>query len=148
MCALKQTLFGSLRVVVFSFSKRSGRKQLESKPFKLAIRVYIYVYWSHAAMLKRALRRASRSSSFSKDDDDDDGQDTEQGKAKKPRPKPTSMGTPLMMMALSKVAKGQSAGIVSEACKAGVRECGPDNVAESISGFILVKLCFITPYVH
>ena len=88
-------------------------------------------------MLKRALRRASRSSSFSKDATDDD---IEEGKAKKPRPKPTSMGTPLMMMALNKVAKGQSAGIVSETCKASVLECGADNVAESISDLHVVKI--------
>ncbi len=71
-------------------------------------------------MLKRALRRASRSSSFSENE------------SKPKRPRPATMGNPVMMMALGKVARGESAGLVSEACRASVLECGAANVSQSL----------------
>ena len=47
------------------------------------------------------------------------------------RPKPTEVNTPCMTLAFSKIARGDSAGLMSEIAKAAVSECGSENVRES-----------------
>lgn len=73
-------------------------------------------------MLKRLISHGRSSSSVG-----DEAPDS----SKRKRAKPDHVNTPMMRLALGKVARGHSAGIVSEICKAALDECGAANLMES-----------------
>ena len=72
-------------------------------------------------MLKRLISHGRSSSSLG---------DETQASSKRKRAKPNKVNTPVMRLALGKVARGHSAGIVSEICKAALDECGAAHVME------------------
>lgn len=81
------------------------------------------------AMLKRAFSRLSSGSC-----DDSGGSDTTSRRTSR-RPRPSDdgfmLGTPVVRLALSKVAKGHAAKSVPEAARALIEECGEDNASTS-----------------
>ena len=62
--------------------------------------------------------------------------------------RPTSVNTPMMRLAFSCVAKGESAGLMTSMAKACVEECGVDSVSDGfLFTFIALFLFFIVGYV-
>lgn len=76
-------------------------------------------------MLKRALSALSTSSAQSSDGDTE-------SKKSKPSCRSLKVNTPVVRLALSKVARGQAATLLPEICKAAVLESGSQNVSPSI----------------
>ena len=81
-------------------------------------------------MLKR-LVSYGRSSSSAGLDDDPEIERSKKRKSSGAKAKPTKLNTPVMRLAMSKIARGHSASLMSELAKASVEEAGVSNVSES-----------------
>ena len=78
-------------------------------------------------MLKRLISYGRSSS--------DGGIDDEGSECKSkapPKAKPRNLNTPVMRLAMSKIAKGHSATLMSEFARASLEEAGNDHVAEGV----------------
>ena len=71
-------------------------------------------------MLKRLMSIASSSS-----------ENAGSGPSRKRRFRPSQLSSPTMLLAMRKVARGDSAGLVSEVARATIEECGAEHVANS-----------------
>jgi len=82
-------------------------------------------------MLKRLMSIASSSS-----------ENAGSGTSRKTRTRPSQLSSPTMLLAMGKVARGDSAGLVSEVARATIAECGAENVANSAEAAHIVVSMF------
>ena len=78
-------------------------------------------------MLKRLISYGRSSSSGGLDDDG-----SEPKSKAPPKDKPRNLNTPVMRLAMSKIAKGHSATLMTELARASVEEAGKDHVSEGV----------------
>ncbi len=61
---------------------------------------------------------------------------------RKVRFRPSQLSNPTMMLAMGKVARGDSAALLSEVARATIAECGAENVANSAEAAHMVPSLF------